>query len=1028
MALLGLASVFACGPGSSSKSVEVFGITTCSLGCNGQSFSSSQHFENQDIKFTFNDTVDPASVDSSSISIIEINSGVQPTGTFIVNGRDVVFRPSLSQTVEGLSYGFDVESTYRIDVNARNSVSVVRSLKGRLNQSLIAGEITIEAATDLNPGNPSLIAITPSSSDLPTTRDFLVVLVFDDIMQTLPLANPDTGESLFVTVSSYDPTTDIRYDIPGSFVAVVDRDDLITTLTFTPAASYPSSNGGSRYLEVAVDQQVTDISNNNITNPGPRVISLVDAADEALSLTEPFVDASKQDTSGSVYGLWQTNSFLDSGQAQNGTHNGGGSGALGLFAPESSEVLAFNTDGLSLAYSFLLEQTVTVNDGFYPYSEVLLPADNNVTATGSKPLRLVAQGDFTSESKIILSGDNAPSHFGKAYFKGVSSGEGDGDETLQVVLESALGGLESGSESNAFGGDGALGLLSGGNGGQGGDTWFAGSIGFGGSNYFITALASWEQFITTGAIPGARYNSGVNGDQYAGSNGQGVGATAALGSPIGVAADSIADDLNNGSGMGSWCWPPLSNSIPNGGVIKTHTDKGFILHRSRGGGGGGYWENGARGAFFVANSLNGLGQNMSTSDLVPVIDQLQNLHEYNGKNGGVDFYSWDAFATVPDQVPDASGGQFVIPASFESLNPELGFLRGGSGGGGAGMGQHGSIEDRVPGFAPGSVGTWRASAGGGGGAGGGAIQVFAGSNLSIIGSIECVGGDGATSTFVQSIPYLDSKAIEYGPPGDAGGGGGSGGAILLEAGRTLQIADESIVVEGGSGGLGAVGNHGGAGGSGVVRFNTATGSETISDLQSWVSPDIAVESNPILSNGVPNVGIIGGVNYPGTVGDVNLATLETINGNASGVRSRWYEPISANPNGPDKLEIELVSYSIECEYSDGVSGVQTLTFGDSNPTSPDENAGNQPLWIAFQGAWMQPGESDNAQPELVIQTPWFVPGLTVASSGVAEFNSYYNRSLRFMLVFDQDVIATLMNGGVGSYFRVTEVKFDVIAR
>ena len=76
---------------------------------------------------------------------------------------------------------------------------------------------------------------------------------------------------------------------------------------------------------------------------------------------------------------------------------------------------------------------------------------------------------------------------------------------------------------------------------------------------------------------------------------------------------------------------------------------------------------------------------------------------------------------------------------------------------------------------------------------------------------------------------------------------------------------------------------------------------------------------------------------------------------------------------------------------------------------------------------MQPGESLNAQPELVTVTKWFVPGLTVATSGIDEFNSFYNRALRFRLVFDQDVIAGLLSGGTNPWFRVTSVNFDTNA-
>jgi len=1029
-ALCGIALFFGCVPGSAASSVSNFGISSCSLGCNGQSFSTSQHFENQDIKFTFNDTVDPASVDNSSITIVDSNTGVQPTGTLIVRGSDVIFRPTLSQTVEGLSYGFAVGATYRVAINGNNSVSVVKSLRGYSNQSTITGEITIEPATDLNPGNPSLDSISPDATEVPSSRFFPIDLVFDDIMQVLPLANPDTGESALVSVTSYEPLTDTRLEIPGFYSATIDRDNLTTTLTFSPSVAYPSSDGhatrtdgGGRYLEVTLSQQISDISNNNLTNPGPNQVLLIDAFEEGISFNETFADSTQQDRAGSVFGLWANTSHLDSGQSQDGSHSGGGSGALGYFAPLSFSAIVFNTDGFSQVYSNLLEKTVVVNDGFYPFSEVLLPSDNSVVASGSNPLRLVAQGDFVSDSKILIGGVNAPGHFGKAYYGALANGEYDGDESQGVILESLLGVAEFGNNEILLGGEGAIGDLGGGDGGSGGDTWLADSIGFSNNSYYNVFITSWSQFVVSGLTPGDRYreNMGINDDRYAGNNGQGVGGASALGSPIG-SPDDILADLNNGSGMGSWCWPPRSNFIPQAAEITTHSDKGFILHRSRGGGGGGYWTNGSRGEYFVADSVNGLGQNMSNNDLIPGVNDALGVYEYNGRDDGSDKFSWDFGALVPNLVDDASGGKFIITPGFESLDPGQGFLLGGSGGGGAGMGQHGSIADRSLGAGTTTVGTWRCGAGGGGGAGGGAIQIFAGNDLSLTGALESTGGDGATSNFVESIPFYDVFALLYGPPGDAGGGGGSGGAVLLEAGGTMQLGSEVIDVSGGLGGLGAVGNHGGDGGSGVVRFNTATGLEALTFCEDAVEPDFAVQSNPGAMNDVANVGTVGNYTYAGTTGDVQLATGAIINGNASGVRSLWYEPSA------EKYEIALTGYTIECEYSlDGGINTTNLVFSDQALTNPDESSGATAVWIAFQGAWMHPGESLNAQPELVTVTPWFVPGLTVATSGIDEFNAFYNRALRFRLVFDQDVIAGLLSGGTNSWFRVTSVNFDTNA-
>jgi len=105
---------------------------------------------------------------------------------------------------------------------------------------------------------------------------------------------------------------------------------------------------------------------------------------------------------------------------------------------------------------------------------------------------------------------------------------------------------------------------------------------------------------------------------------------------------------------------------------------------------------------------------------------------------------------------------------------------------------------------------------------------------------------------LSSAAAEDASALQA---RDAGGGGGSGGAVLLEAGRSMQLGSEVIDVTGGLGGLGAVGNHGGSGGSGVVRFNTPTGTESIAFLETFVTPDAAVQSDPVASNDIANVAL-----------------------------------------------------------------------------------------------------------------------------------------------------------------------------
>lgn len=1031
LAILSLLAVLtACGSSSSGGAkVAEFGMSVCSLGCNGTSFSTNSHPANKDITFTFNDAVDPTTVNFSSISIVDKATGVTPTGSFIVSGKVVIFRPTLIESSSGLQFGFLTGSTYRVQVLDDTSANAVSAKSGRINQTFVTGDITITEPTDLVPGAPVLLSISPEEGTIPATRDFDIVMVFSDVMQTLPLANPDTGQSSLVTVSTFDSGSAQELVVPGTFTAVVDRDLLLTTLTFTPSVPFPGDNGGTRILRVSLSQQIVDLVGTGIANAGIRIINLPEIVQTPGTLTETFTDTSKEDDDGSTAGLWSaTSGALDSGQDPlTGLHKGGGSGVLGYFEP-SEGLFAFDTDGETFT-SELLGEDVTVNGGVYPFTQVQIGSGTRIEAVGANPLRLFAQGAVQVDGTMDFSGEDAAAHRGKILFSREIDDEGPhGGSTF---LESDHGIITDGADTSALGGAPGTGSLGAGSGGTGGKAWLHDSIAFGGGagvyyNTDFTTFEDWERVLSgIAAAPEiGRYLDGKAGSVYCGTNAEGVGGVAATGVPLSGNPNNLHDDQDNGSGMGSWAWPPTSNEITDSTfsttfLMTTHPTAfpggvpsdfaGYAIHRSRGGGGGGYWNDGERGLHFDAGSTNPLGAALD----VPVIDVANSIMEFNDDGTGTNHLFWDVLNGGAASLPDADGGRYVPAVGIETLDPALGLLMGGSGGGGAGMSQHGSIENRFGGAPDGEVGTYRMNPGGGGGAGGGALQIQAGSRLAVNGAIQLDGGRGGDSEFMIAVPFGDTNAIDFGPPGDAGGGGGSGGAALLQANALIQADLDAISVAGGEGGLGAAGNHGGAGGSGLVRFETATGTETLSTLEGFVTPDAAVDLTPIGSPGVANVSTIS-TTLAGAVGDVTAGDGTVFNGNASGVRSRWYEP-AASIQG-----IQVTGWTVEVEYFDGA--VQNLTFSDTNLTDPDST----PVWIAFQGGWITPGGSGLPEPTVINQTAWAVPSVNGVTTGFDQLNADIIRAVRYQLVFDHDQINALITGVAGGYFRVTDVTIDFL--
>jgi hypothetical protein len=144
-------------------------------------------------------------------------------------------------------------------------------------------------------------------------------------------------------------------------------------------------------------------------------------------------------------------------------------------------------------------------------------------------------------------------------------------------------------------------------------------------------------------------------------------------------------------------------------------------------------------------------------------------------------------------------------ASPSSLSPNTGLSGGvggsfGTSGGSSGMGA--VSPDGTPWLVPllgGQAGQGASCGGSSGGAAGGAIQVSAGSTLTIGGIIDASGAGGAGGEANISCA--------------GGAGGGSGGGILVES-RTTSISGELVAAGGGGGGGGSESSGGGRGGAG----------------------------------------------------------------------------------------------------------------------------------------------------------------------------------------------------------------------
>lgn len=987
------------GGGSGGGNASEFSLVSCSLGCGHGTCAVTSIAVNQDIVLTFNDEVDPATVSFTTLQILQRDNGTSPVGQFLVDGNRVIFRPALIETPTGVLFGFEDGADYLITLFAAPESAVIRSTIGRPNTTPIVCTVRTEGVADLVPGRPR-VSFTPDAAHPPTSREFDITMVFNDLMQRAQLVDPVTGESPTIRVVVVDSTTGqtLESEVPGTFTATLDRDSLTTTVVFHPAVPFPGSGAGFqggpplRQLRLDFASQIADLAGNTLENSGSFLVPLPDTEPRPGSFQEDFLDFTGLDPAGSTAGLWAAvPGFLDSGlDPVTGVHHGGGSGVLGTFAPE--EDFVFDTDDMTLAAADTdnpLGMDLRVVGGVFMFDEIHIPAGVTVRAQGSRPLRLFSRGQFVVEGTLDLSGEDAPPNFGKYFPPGAENVVGEDEGNMNLF--------------EAFGAEGGQEKLGGGRGGRGGAAWYTLP------DYYNEALPNFQ----SGNPDPNRFQDGLISNTVHGHSGQGVGGRRPLGTPLARAAQ-VAVDRSYGSGIGSLAWPPESNLVLDDGLqprhMAAHQDPvsgiwlNHALHRARGGGGGGFWTDGLPGMAFDPTGTDPLGLPL----VEPVADPAAGVFEYNA------FLDFDQRAG--GGTPDGAGGRFdpALYPGIETLDPEAGLLLGGAGGGGAGSGEHGSWSVD-PANTDGAIDTYRNGDGAGGGAGGGAVQIQVGGRAAISGAVSVEGGDGGSSAFMLEVPYSPANAITIGKPGDAGGGGGSGGSILFQVNGNLdEIAPDSLRLAGGKGGLGSAGNHGGDGGAGLIRFETLTGLEGLSTLQALVDPDASVDLAPIGQPGVPNVTRLQAI-IPGDTGDGTVVTGNgswTFNGNASGVRSLWYAPDSTLSH------LSITGWRVVCRYDDG-SGEQVEVFDQDHPTEP----GVTPIWVAFQTGWGMPAFGQPVEPDVL--NPWVVPGFDGIGGGLARIQSHLWRMIRFQIVFDMDLVRNTRTGTApGAYYRVDQVVLE----
>lgn len=1022
-------------------------VETCSLGCsNGSSglqvsCAVSQIFQNQELAVLFSEPVDIFSVNASTFQIINPANSDVPLGNFFLdpaNPRRVVFRPALmlnNQTGQP-EFGLDPNTTYLVTIPGvmqGDSPPYVMSASGNANQSRLQCTVTTTSDTvDLVPGPPQvsvtvdlrdtmsggIIPDQPAEDAVDVALDTVVTMVFDDIMNSATLVNPD-GSSDFIIVEvdedgvTFDPSDRTRRS--GVFTIDVDEVLLRTTVTFVPNNGFPT--GGSapipRKVVITFPNSIQDLAGNGLLNSGELIFTPEIITFPPITLPdddgENFTDTSNEDGS-------RSSADWGGGQVRL-RFTSGGTGRLGDLRVNANETVVLNTDSQlfpipdqpSTGFTGqehdlmtnmipvtdydptdpLMWPTITVTDGIFEFSSLRIASNGRVIFTGSNPARVQVRGEAFIGGVLDVSG--------------VSPGEHDSQ--TQLGQSGGAGGPNGGA--GGTGGarfDHELTLVAGvgGNASQFSDLVCKGALG-----HPTCMNCNADSFCQVSDYPGT-FNDPTSMD---GTAGEGVD-------------QAMAGTL--GGAPGGIHWPPIyptGQSLTNAAI---HNDLDFnrilpplmgfdetgmeveqrdctSLHVSGTGGGGVYGRASqpSQPMAFFGNLESDDTDNDDIPDLPPQFIVLD-------EDGGT--------GTNNDQnvaVPTPPGDQASIGLDFliRRLNPFFGHLRGGAGGGGAGTNLFGTTSGTFFGSCKGQVvEVYRDNSGAGGGGGGGALQLHSGTRVTVGGSIDASGGDGGSAMVASNVDQSSS----------APGGGGSGGAVLVQA-PVVDIAPVpgAINVAGGQGGLGVAGSIGGHGGGGLVSLADKVGGlDQLTEAMKILPFDPTIpDSNDIL-----------------TIQNFPAPRIRPESGTAS--VSCWMRPEGGfstlifeedDTSDPDPanhtfgwnmmLQIDTTPGSgttIQLEPYRGPNSIMASSFEDAfgNMLNTGLPAGTgSPVAVRFQGARLRTVGADlcnldlNGTDQDIEQgslTPWV--------SHPAELNTFGTPSemIRFCIIFDRDVdLATL---------------------
>ncbi len=389
---------------------SAFCLISCDLGCSQTTCAVTEIAENQRLRFSFSDAIDPFSVNAATVSIRTV-TGAAPDGELIVSGQELSFVPRV-RTVNGVSsFGFQRNETYVITLAAGGSSGQgVRSLAGDpLGKEFSCTVVASRGIVDADQQPPRVQMISPTNVAA-APLDPTVVLRFSELIDTTPLRGTLTNSSPIRLV--------LRNANPGPNGLVCDRDaqglglealPQITTeilggtpstvVTIRPTVQLP----GESCVEVVVSADIRDLSGRQAV-PASFTFFTEPGVSTPLTFTETFASPANLDqrTSG---GTWN-NGGRPAPIGNDGRH---GSFVPSLGTQVGSNTFEWNVDNTVIpAANTLTGLEYTVTDGKFYFTDFLVPEGTTIRFVGSVPPQIWVRGEVDVRGSLLLNASPMP--------------------------------------------------------------------------------------------------------------------------------------------------------------------------------------------------------------------------------------------------------------------------------------------------------------------------------------------------------------------------------------------------------------------------------------------------------------------------------------------------------------------------------------------------------------------------------------------------------------------------------------------